>query len=172
MTANESSTDKHLDNWLRDAHAMEQQAETMLSAMAKRLEHYPDLRQRIEQHIVETREQSRLIGECLGRRGADTSTLKDLGAKSVAAMQGFFGMFSPDEVVKGGIAGYTFEHFEIASYRALIAAARSAGDAETAAVCERILPEEIAMAEWLEAHLPAVIEAYLARSRADVEAKR
>lgn len=68
MTASESSTDKHLDNWLRDAHAMEQQAETMLSAMAKRLEHYPDLRQRIEQHIAQTREQSRLIGECLGRR--------------------------------------------------------------------------------------------------------
>ncbi|MEK6346672.1 MAG: ferritin-like domain-containing protein [Burkholderia sp.] len=167
-----NTTDKHLDDWLRDAHAMEQQAETMLTAMAKRLEHYPDLRQRIEQHLTETREQSRLIGACLQRRGSDTSSMKDLGARTSAAMQGFFGMFAPDEVVKGGIAGYTFEHFEIASYRALIAAAHQAGDAETAAVCERILPEEIAMADWLEAHLPAVIAAYLARSQADVEAKR
>ncbi|WP_246792338.1 ferritin-like domain-containing protein [Burkholderia perseverans] len=172
MAGNENSTDKHLDDWLRDAHAMEQQAETMLNAMAKRLEHYPDLKQRIEQHILETQEQSRLVRECLERRGSDTSSMKDLTAKSAAAMQGFFGMFSPDEVVKGGIAGYVFEHFEIASYRALIAAARDAGDAQTAAVCERILPEEIAMAQWLEAHLPAVTDAYLARSRADVEAKR
>ncbi len=172
MTDKAAPTQKHLDDWLRDAHAMEQQAETMLTAMAKRLEHYPDLRQRIEQHLTETREQSRLISICLKRRGSDTSTMKDLGAKSAAAMQGFFGVFSPDEVVKGGIAGYTFEHFEIASYRALIAAAQEAGDAETAAVCERILPEEIAMADWLETHLPAVISAYLARSRADVEAKR
>ncbi|WP_257835335.1 ferritin-like domain-containing protein [Burkholderia glumae] len=172
MIGNDTPTDKHLNDWLRDAHAMEQQAETMLSAMAKRLEHYPDLKQRIEQHITQTQEQSRLVRECLERRGSDTSSLKDLGAKSGAAMQGFFGMFAPDEVVKSGIAGYTFEHFEIASYRALISAARDVGDAEAAAVCERILPEEIAMAQWLETHLPAVTDAYLARSRADVTAKR
>src|SRR5690554_5885107 len=38
-----SATD-HLLDWLRDAHAMEQQAEKMLQGMAQRLEHYDELR--------------------------------------------------------------------------------------------------------------------------------
>ena len=32
---------EHLLDWLRDAHAMEQQAEQMLKAQAARIEHYP-----------------------------------------------------------------------------------------------------------------------------------
>lgn len=36
-----TSPEEHLMDWLRDAHAMEKQAETMLSAMAGRLQHYP-----------------------------------------------------------------------------------------------------------------------------------
>mgnify|MGYP002716823196 CR=1 FL=1 len=38
---------EHLLDWLRDAHAMEQQAEKMLKAQAERLEHYPELKARI-----------------------------------------------------------------------------------------------------------------------------
>lgn len=41
-------------DWLRDAYAMEKQPETMLKAQASRLENYPDVRARIEQHLRET----------------------------------------------------------------------------------------------------------------------
>jgi len=34
---------EHYHDWLRDAHAMEKQAESMLSKMSGRLEHYPAL---------------------------------------------------------------------------------------------------------------------------------
>jgi ferritin-like metal-binding protein YciE len=44
--------------WLRDAHAAEEQAETMLSGMARRIENYPELKARIEQHIGETQRQA------------------------------------------------------------------------------------------------------------------
>ena len=40
----------NLLDWLRDAHAMEQQAENMLTSQVERLEHYPQLRARIQQH--------------------------------------------------------------------------------------------------------------------------
>lgn len=50
-----TAANDHLNDWLRDAHAMEKQAETMLTAQAERLEHYPELRARIVQHIEETR---------------------------------------------------------------------------------------------------------------------
>jgi len=165
-------TENILD-WLRDAHAMEQQAETMLKAQAERLEHYPQLRARIEQHIEETYGQQQLLASCLDRLGGSPSTIKDLSAKLMAFGQGMAGMTVSDEVVKGAMSGYVFEHMEIASYTVLIAAAKAAGDVETQRACEQILPQEVAMAEWLREHLPQITEAFLTRSAAPgVEAKR
>lgn len=94
-----------LDQWLRDAHAMEKQAERMLSAQAGRLENYPELRDRIEHHIGETTFQADRIEECLSARGASTSTMKDVAgqamAMAMAMMQGLGGMFAGDEEIKG-----------------------------------------------------------------------
>ena len=39
---------ERLIEWLRDAHAMEAQAESMLSKQASRIQHYPELKARIE----------------------------------------------------------------------------------------------------------------------------
>ena len=50
-----ATSQENLLDWLRDAHAMEQQAEKMLKAQSERLEHYPQLKARIDQHIEETR---------------------------------------------------------------------------------------------------------------------
>ncbi|ABO58132.1 ferritin-like domain-containing protein [Burkholderia vietnamiensis] len=172
MTTDTTAAEENLMDWLRDAHAMEEQAETMLTSMAGRIDHYPDLKRRIEQHIEETREQARLIRGCIERRGGSVSTMKDVGAKTMAWVQGLAGMFASDEIVKGGMASYTFEHFEIAAYRNLIEAARFVGDRETMTICERILPEEQAMAAWLEHNMAGVVRTYLARDETDAPAKR
>lgn len=167
-----TSANDNLNDWLRDAHAMEQQAEKMLEAQAERLEHYPSLRARIVQHIEETRGQQALLDECLARRGITNSVLKDLGGKLAAFGQGLGGMTASDEVVKGAMAGYVFENLEIASYTALIAAAKAVGDTTTQAACERIIVQEKEMAAWLLEHLPEVTQAFLARSATPgVEAK-
>ena len=60
-------------DWLRDAHAMEEQAEKMLTTTAERLENYPELRARIEQHIQETRHQAEQVRGCIQRLGADAA---------------------------------------------------------------------------------------------------
>jgi ferritin-like metal-binding protein YciE len=61
----------------------------------------------------------------------------------------------------------------MSSYTTLIAAADAAGDAQTKAACEQILPEEEAMAKWLLEHLPAITQAFLVRSeKPDLEAKK
>ncbi|WP_017529071.1 ferritin-like domain-containing protein [Pseudomonas fluorescens] len=164
---------ENLLDWLRDAHAMEQQAEKMLKAQSERLEHYPRLKARIDQHIEETLDQQSLIDECLTRLGGSSSTLKDIGGKLMAFGQAVGGSLMSDEVIKGAMAGYVFENMEIASYTVLIAAAQEAGDAETKAACEKILPQEVAMADWLREHLPELTQAFLQRSAApDEEAKR
>ncbi|TIS14080.1 MAG: DUF892 family protein, partial [Mesorhizobium sp.] len=45
-----SESREWLIQWLRDAHAMEEQAETMLSGQLGRLESYPELSERIRAH--------------------------------------------------------------------------------------------------------------------------
>lgn len=154
----------HVVDWLRDAHAMEQQAEVMLKDLVDRLEHYPQLRAHIEDHLEDTREQQKLLKGCIERLGGSPSMLKDLMGKVVAFGQSVSGMVVSDEVVKGAMSTYVFAHMEIASYTILIAAAKTIGDNETQRVCEAILQQEKAMAEWLRGHLPEVTQAFLARS--------
>lgn len=167
MTAKED----RLMQWLRDAHAMEVQAETMLTRQAGRIENYPELKKRIEQHIDETKSQADRIEKCIDRRGGDTSVMKDVAGTTTGMAQAMSGMFTGDEIVKGAMADYTFEHFEIASYEAIKAAAEEVGDKETSKVCDEILREEKAMASWLADHLPDVTQRYLEREDADIKAK-
>ncbi|WP_445156846.1 ferritin-like domain-containing protein [Halomonas sp. E14] len=168
----EPQAPKHLEDWLRDAHAMEKQAEQMLETHAKRLEHYPQLQARIEQHLTETRGQTERIEQCLSLLGTDVSTFKDLGAQMSAFGQAMGAMMSGDEVMKAGLAHYAFEHFEIASYKALIQAAETVGKPEIARICQEILKEEEAMAQWLGDHLDDTTRQFLARSEdGDLRAK-
>lgn len=152
---------EHFIDWLRDAHAMEEQAETMLNGMKDRVDDYPQLQTRIIQHLEETRQQQVQLKACIKRVDASTSGIKDLAGKAVALGQTLSGMFVEDEIVKGVISAYVFEHMEIASYKTLIAAAGRVGDAETQHVLEGILQQEQAMADWLMENMPALTLAYL-----------
>lgn len=173
MKEHDSVAREHFLDWLRDAHAMEEQAETMLTTMEGRIEHYPELRARITQHIQETRHQAERLKQCIKQVGGDTSALKDMTGKFMATMQGFSGAMATDEVVKGGMFSYAFEHMEIAAYRNLITAATMLGETAIAQICEQILQEEIAMAAWLEEHMASVTTQFLQRSEvASSQAKR
>ncbi|MEG3126684.1 DUF892 family protein [Pantoea cypripedii] len=160
-------------SWVKDAHAMEKQAESMLEKMSGRLEHYPDLKARIDQHIEETREQQVLVQSVIERYDTSSSTLKDAMGKLSALGQAMGGMMADDEVVKGAISGYVFENLEIGSYTSLIASAKLVGDAEGVRIFSRIREQEIAMAEWCLQHLPDVTEQFMIRSATPgVEAKK
>lgn len=152
-----------LNQWLRDAHAMEEQAEQLLKGQADRIENFPEMKARIQQHITETQSQRERLEDCLKARGTSTSGMKDAAGKFTAGLQTFSGLFVADEVVKSAMASYTFEHMEIAAYKILAAAARVAGDAKTAKVCEDIQREEENMAAWLIENLTEVTTTYLQR---------
>ncbi|MCL7999824.1 ferritin-like domain-containing protein [Brucella sp. 21LCYQ03] len=161
-----------LIQWLRDAHAMEEQAETMLNGQLSRLENYPELSDRIRLHVDETKGQAARLKTCLDRLDEEASTMKAMGGKLMATAQSLSGIFASDEVMKGSLASYTFEHMEIASYTILIAAARSLGETEIARVCEENLREEEAMADWLKEHLTATTEQFLVRSESDADSAK
>lgn len=160
-------TSERILQWLRDAHSMEAEAETLLKAMASRLEHYPELKQRIEQHVTETQSQARRIEARLQALGSSTSTTKNVIAHTMATMHAAGNAMMTDEVVKGLGISYAFEHMEIASYRNLLFAAEAAGDTGTAQLCREILPEEQAMADWLLQHQQSVVQQFLAREQAE-----
>lgn len=71
---------ENLADWLRDAHAAEQQSATMMHKLADRLENCPALRGRIQRHVEETEQQAKRLEDWMKRAGAKTSMPKDLPA--------------------------------------------------------------------------------------------
>lgn len=157
---------EHYLDWLRDAHAMEEQALTMMKGMLSRLDNFPTLRERIEAHVAETERQAADLRRLLDESETGASVVKDTLGKVAASGQALSGLFASDEVVKGAMASYTFEHMEVAAYRVLIAAGRMLEDQVAIAVFERNLEEERAMADWLLGHMDQVVNAFLARDEA------
>ncbi len=110
-----------------------------------------------------TRKQGERLRGCIERRKGAPSAIKGTMARMLGVAQGLSGLFVGDEVVKGMLATYTFEHMEIASYRILVAAAGKVGDTETKKVLEEILREEEEMAKWLEKHFDPITLQFLGR---------
>lgn len=158
--------------WLRDAHAMEGQAETLLESQIDRLKTYPEALPRLRSHLEETREQRKALEACLAKLGEDTSTLKDGTMKVAANLQGLMHAMASDEVLKNALASAAFEQFEAASYRILVTAAEVAGEPEIARTCETIMEQEVAMADWVWGQLQPLTQKYLQLEISGAEAKR
>jgi len=146
---------------LRNAHGLEQQAIEMLERNVERLEHYPQLKARLARHLEESRQQQAMVARALEDLGESPSTLKDTVMGLAENVQMMVHAATADEVLKNSYTGYAFEHFEIASYRALAIMARAAGEARVEEVAQQILRQEEEMASWLEQHLPEVVSQYI-----------
>lgn len=150
------SPKEQLTTWLNSAYSMEHNVEKVLKNHAKDAKDHPELRQRDEQHIEETHRHAELVKQCLELLGEKPSTMKTAMGNIMGSVQGAStGMFR-DELVKNFLADYASEHFEIACYRSLIAAAEELGQPEIARICREILRDEEAMAQWLEERIPDV----------------
>lgn len=77
------------------------------------------------------------------------------------AAKGMATMFARDQRVKDLLDAYSMEHFEIACYMALAAAADRAGLRSVADMCRRISPDEERMAQILRHALPEEVSCYL-----------
>jgi len=152
-----------LIGWLNDAYAMEKGLVQVLENHANDVKDRPEMYRRIAGHLEQTKLHAERVRECVERLGGSTSSVKT----AMGAISGFFQGrstgASPDELVKNGLSDYAAEHFEIASYKALIVAARALGENDVVQVCENILRDEQAMADWLEQQLPLIVQEYLGR---------
>jgi ferritin-like metal-binding protein YciE len=145
--------------WLNDAHAMELGIAQVLENHAASAADDPPKQMRLQQHLEETRHHAELVKGCVERMGGDTSAVKSGMASVMGTIQGMSTKIAKDELIKNTLHDYGTEHFEIACYTSLIAAAENLGDQETARVCAEILRDEQAMADFLFQQIPlATIE--------------
>jgi ferritin-like metal-binding protein YciE len=137
-----------LDKYLQDAHAIEEQAIKLLETAPDGVDD-PKLAKLFEEHLQETHEHERLLGERLEARGGGSSTLKDAAMRGGALSWATFFETHLDTPGKLVAFAYAFEHLEIAAYEELKRVARKAGDAQTVRVADEILLQEQAAAAKL-----------------------
>jgi ferritin-like metal-binding protein YciE len=145
---------------LKNAHALEQQALSIMEPQVRRIEHYPEVADRLQEHIRETHGQLDRINQLLDMFDEKASTLKDMATAMSGGMAAIGHSIFGDEIIKNSFANYAFEHFEIASYKSLIILAEDGGFGNAASPLQQTLREEQAMAEWIDQHLPQVTRRY------------
>lgn len=134
--------------YLADAHAIEEQAVTLLERAPKLVDD-ARLESVFSDHLAETRDHSELVGARLAALGGDPSSLKDAAMRLGALQWGGFFQAHPDTPGKLAAFAYAFEHLEIGGYEQLGRVAERAGDPDTASLAERILGDERGAAEKL-----------------------
>jgi ferritin-like metal-binding protein YciE len=151
-----------LATWLKDAYAMEKALIPVLENHANDAKDHPDVRERDLRHVEETKRHADLVEECLAQLGEKPSRAKSAWGQIMGRVQAMGTAPFRDELMKNFISDYATEQFEIASYKALIAAARATGEEGIADVCEEILADEEEMAAWLDEHMASAARESLA----------
>ena len=154
---------------LQNAHALEAQAIQLCQRQVERLENYPEMRARLQEHLEESRRQQARVEQILQSLGTSHSTLKDIGTAIMGNMAAIGHAVMQDEVMKNTFANYAFEHFEIASYKALLTMAEAAGDTSGPRLLQQSLGEEQRMAEWLDQNLSPTVQRYMQREAAGLK---
>ncbi|HEV2875179.1 MAG TPA: DUF892 family protein [Thermoleophilaceae bacterium] len=151
---------EQLNKYLADAHAIETQAVQLLS-LGPQIAGEFGLAGVLSMHLEETRVHQEAVRERLRLRGGRPSRFKDFALRGGGVnLGGFFGA-QPDTPAKLAGFAFAFEHLEIASYEQLKRVAQRAGDEETVALAERILPEERAAASAVREQFEPAVEASL-----------
>jgi ferritin-like metal-binding protein YciE len=158
---------------LRNAHAVEKQALSIMTPQVSRIENYPEVADRLRLHIDETNAQIGRLDTILADFDTSGSALKDIALSMSGGMAAIMHSVAGDEIVKNSFANYAFEHFEIAAYKSLITMAEDGGFGSATSLLQQSLREEQSMAEWIDESLPMVTRRYaqLYASEGSSEAK-
>jgi ferritin-like metal-binding protein YciE len=148
-------------DWLRDAYAMERGLETALQKQSQDEDLAPSVRQRASSHLEETKRHADEVRAALQSLDADTSSMKTAMGAIGQGFKGLSSQFARDQHIKDLLDAYMMEHFEIACYTSLEAAADHAGFTEVAEMCRRIIPDEERMAATLIDAIPQETVGYL-----------
>lgn len=147
--------------WLHNAHAMETEIVKVLEAHADQAEDYPDVHAQILKHLEETKRHAEILENVMEDMDEDPSAVKEGMGNIMGMITGASTALAEDRLVKNAIAEHATEHFEMASYEALIAAAEQLGHNEAIPKFQEILKDEEEMADWLKDNLPECVKMVL-----------
>lgn len=156
---------------LRNAHAMENQALSIMKPQLERIENYPELARMLQQHIHETEGQIVRLEEILQGLGEEHSALKDWALSFAGGMAAMGHTIAGDEILKNSLANFAFENFEIAAYKSLLTIADAGGYIAATSGLKANLAEEQAMAAWLDENLAQVTKKFISLKEAGATAK-
>jgi ferritin-like metal-binding protein YciE len=148
---------------LRNAHALETEAEQIIKRQLERLDDYPKLAARLRDHLAETERQKQRLDQILGSMSETTSTLKEGAMSLMGNMAAMAHMPAGDEVLKNTFADLAFENYEIASYKSLITMAQACGAPEAQPLLQQSLQEEQGMARWIDENVEEITRQYMMR---------
>lgn len=132
---------------LKNAHAMENQAVSIIKPQLKRIE------------------------DILGSLDEDHSAMKDWMLSAGGSMAAIGHSMADDEILKNSIANFAFENYEIAAYNSLLIMAEMGGFQSAMAALRENLSEEENMARWLSENLREVTAEFVTRREAGESAK-
>jgi ferritin-like metal-binding protein YciE len=157
---------------LKNAHALEQQAMQLMERQVERYERYPEMTQRLQQHIRETEGQIARLEELMHGLGTERSALKDWATSIMGNLAAIGHSIMPDEILKNTFANHAFENFEVASYTSLIAMAEATGNAGHLPALRETLNQEQRMATWILENTPMISLKYIQLSEQGAKADR
>lgn len=152
-----------LITWLNDAYGMEQAQIETLERIINDYEDHPQIQDRLNKHIEETKQQAEDVAGCIEQLGGSVSKTKSVLGSMLGAAGQMGSRPCDDDIVRNMILLHASEHFEHASYISLVSAARELGETEIAEACERIMHEEKEMAAWSEEQIQAMTTSALQR---------
>jgi ferritin-like metal-binding protein YciE len=157
---------------VQNAHSLEKQAIQLMERQIERITNYPEMRARLEQHLVETKEQEERLDRILDQLGTGRSVLKDWVTQFMGNAAAVAHVPMADEILKDTFANNAFENFEIAAYKSLITMAEVAGHAQFVAPLRQTLEEEQRMAQFIADNVEMITRKYLEREAAGQKADR
>ena len=151
---------------LRNMHALEMTAIELTQRQTERLENYPEMKAKLQEHHAESEEQARRLDNILNRHGTASSGMKNTVTAVMGNVAAALHGPAPDEVLKNTFANFAFEHQEIAAYTSLIAMAETLGDSAAIPLLQQSLAEEEHMAAWIKGQIVPTTQRFMQRTRA------
>ncbi|SDH16029.1 ferritin-like domain-containing protein [Pelagibacterium luteolum] len=151
---------------------MEKQALAIMKPQIKRIEHYPEMADRLQMHVHETEQQIERLDTILNDMLEKHSGIKDMMLSMGGSMAALSHAVAGDEILKDAFANYAFEHYEIAAYISLTGLCDATGAQNAVSLLEQNLNEERSMASWIEEHIVPTTLRFIDLSAAEETAKR
>jgi ferritin-like metal-binding protein YciE len=150
---------------LRNMHALEMAAIELTARQSERLQHYPEMKAKLERHHAESEEQARRLDRIMEEKATSSSAVKNTVTTVMGNVAAALHAPATDEILKNTFANFAFEHQEIAAYTSLIAMAEIVGDTEAVPLLRQSLAEEQAMADWIEQQIVPTTKRFLELTR-------